>query len=479
MRKLLFLTAGVCLLLSNQVVLAVDGAMPFTLTPASPPISGAAGAMLDGQVRKLGFDPDSEAGKLVRKWLVQTLTDPDWRKVMAPPSGRPGDNPSDASIANRLGATLSPHERETLLRLFLSFVSGLKPEECGQILGRKGSLPGTNILSARQLDALLTLLNSAVKKSARGDMPSESYSIAQALDADSTIEMQTEAELRKNKEITEAEMQDLPAIFNGRHACIAASAVIRSMLEAPEPTKTIASWDFLSSPWHGSASQYVLRTAEHYANNEFGLDKLPAQLASQLPASGSKPLGFRSVAIEGDWENQSHPEFDGRYRKTYWNLHDTGAVATFLSRADADKEVVYGRFATEFGFAGLRDQEVGTGIRISPPAVFPASQFSMASESNVVPQPNKSFRVPATQPSVDDVGDYQCQTYGKYPASKVFKDLTGDAVDVSCHAVSVTGVTKYQVREAYLYDYSISVRLFEIDKDGLTVSRIRDVTVTQ
>ena len=61
----------------------------------------------------------------------------------------------------------------------------------------------------------------------------------------------------------------------------------------------------------------------------------------------------------------------------------------------------------------------------------------------------------------------------------MFRDLKGDAVDVSCQAVTGTGVTKYQVREAYLYDYSISVRLFEIDKDGLTMSRIRNVAVTQ
>jgi hypothetical protein len=114
-----------------------------------------------------------------------------------------------------------------------------------------------------------------------------------------------------------------------------------------------------------------------------------------------------------------------------------------------------------------------------PPAVFPASDFAEVSESNFVPQPHRSFRLPVTQPSTDHVRNAECETYGKYPASTVAPNLTGDAVDVSCQAISNTGAMKYQVREAYLYDYSISVRLFEIDKYGLTVSRIRNVTVTQ
>ncbi|AXL53313.1 hypothetical protein DSC91_006682 [Paraburkholderia caffeinilytica] len=478
MRRILFLVAGGCLLLSNQVALALDGAQQNTSAPAAPQIAAPPEAMLDAQVSKLGFEPNSEAGKVARKWVVQIATDPDWSKVMAPPSGQPGDS-SRNGITNRFGANLSPHERETLLRLFLGVVSGLKPEQCERMFGGEGPPVGSNPLSAKQLGELLTLLNSAVKKGAHGDAPRESYSIAQALDADSTAEMRTEAELRKSRDITASEMQDIPAILKGKHACIAASAMFRSLLALPEPVRTVATWDFLSSPWHGTASQHVLQTAEHYANSEFGLDKLPTQLASRLPAAGSRPLSFRSAVVEGEWENPSHPQFDGRYRKTYWNLRNSGAVATFLSRADADKEIVWGHFQTEFGFAGLRGQEVGTGIRILPPQVFPASQFSMANESNFVPQPNSSFRIPATQPSTEDVRDYQCETYGKYPASRVFRDLTGDAVDVSCQAVSSTGASKYQIREAYLYDYSISVRLFEIDKDGLTFSRIRNVTVTQ
>jgi hypothetical protein len=87
------------------------------------------------------------------------------------------------------------------------------------------------------------------------------------------------------------------------------------------------------------------------------------------------------------------------------------------------------------------------------------------------------FQMPATQPSTDDVSNYECETYGKYPASKLFRGLTGDAVDVSCRAVSRTDEPKYQVREAFLYDYNISVRLFEIDNYGLTMSRVHDVTI--
>ena len=479
MRILPYLAVGVCALLSNQAALAVDGASSYTFTPATPQVVTPPEAMLDAQVRNLGFEPNSDAGKLAKKWVVQIATDPDWKSVMAHASGRPGDKSSNDGGMSGFGANLSPQEREALLRLFLGVVSGLKPEQCERMFGGEGPPVGSNILSARQLYALMTLLNSAVKRSAHSDAPKESYSIAQALDADGALEMHLEAMLRKNKEISASEMEDMPAILKGKHACIAASAMLRSFLEAPEPTRTVATWDFLSSPWHGTASQHVLQTAEHYANSEFDLNKLPAQLASRLPAAGSRPLGFRSVVVEGDWENRSRPEFDARYRKTYWNLHNSGAVATFLSRADADKELVWGFFQTEFGFAGLRVQEVGTGIRILPPEVFPASQFSMASESNFVPQPNSSFRIPATQPSIEDVRDYQCETYGKYPASKVFPDLKGDAVDVSCQAVSGTGSTKHQIREAYLVDYSISVRLFEIDKDGLTMSRIRSVTVTQ
>ncbi len=476
MRKLSLLTASVCLAVSSQAAVAVDGTRPFNLTAGAPQIAAPAEEMLDAQVRQFGFEPDNEAGQVTKRWLIQIATDPAWRKVMASSSDKPGDN---GSVMNRLGAALSARERETLLRLLLRVMSGLRPEQCSKMHGGDGPPVGANVLSAKQLNALLTLLNTAVQRTAHTEGPTESYSIAQALNADSTVEMLSEAELRKNKEITASEMQDTPAIFEGKHACIAALATIRSILEAPEPTRTVATWDFLSSPWHGLASQHVLQTAEHYANSEFGLNRLPTQLASRLPAPGSRPVGFRSVVVEGEWENPSHPQFEGRYRKTYWNLHNSGAVATFLSRADADKEVVWGYFQTEFGFAGLRDQEVGTGVRILPPQVFPASQFSMASETHFVPEPNSSFRIPATQPSTEGVRDYRCESYGKYPASKVFRDLKGDAVDVSCQAVSGTGATKYQIREAYLFDYSISVRLFEVDKDGLTMSRIRSVTVTQ
>lgn len=479
MRKIAFLTTGVCLLLASQSAFAVDGSQLYPFSPTAPQAAAPADAMLDAQVRNFGFEPNSEAGKLAKNWLVQIMTDLDWRRVIAPPSGQPGKDTSADSPVNRVGATLTAHERETLFRLFLGIVSDMHPQQCMQILGKAGPPAGVNVLSAKKLNELMNLLNTAVKRSARGDTPMESYSIAQALDAGSKVEMRTEAALRKNKEISASEMEDMPAIFAGKHACIAASATLRSLLEAPEPTRTVASWDMLSSPWHGTASQHVLQKAEQYAMSEFGLDSLPAQLVSRLPVSGSKPLGFRSAVVEGDWDNRLHPEFNKPYRKTYWNLGDTGAVATFLSRADTDKELVWGNFATEFGFAGLRDQEVGTGIRILPPAVFPPSDFAEVSDGNLVPQPNSSFRLPVTQPSTEHVRNAQCETYGKYPASMVAPNLTGDAVDVSCQAISNTGAIKYQVREAYLYDYSISVRLFEIDNDGLTVSRIRSVTMTR
>lgn len=87
--------------------------------------------------------------------------------------------------------------------------------------------------------------------------------------------------------------------------------------------------------------------------------------------------------------------------------------------------------------------------------------------------------MPETQPSADHVRDYQCETYGKYPASQVFPGLTGEAVDVSCRSSSDSGISKFQVREAYLYDYKISVRLLDIDDDGLIVSRIRNVTLSR
>lgn len=139
----------------------------------------------------------------------------------------------------------------------------------------------------------------------------------------------------------------------------------------------------------------------------------------------------------------------------------------------------YGRFVTEFGFVELREQEVGSTIRILPPEVFPALQSSMVNGDGFVVKPNASFIVPATQPSADHVRDYRCETYGKYPASRVFPALTGDAVDVSCQSSSDDGIANSQVREAYLYDYNISVRLLDIDDDGLTVSRVRNVTIVR
>lgn len=43
----------------------------------------------------------------------------------------------------------------------------------------------------------------------------------------------------------------------------------------------------LSSPWHHTAVQHVLDTAEKYAASEFDLEKLPHQLLTRLPAAGS------------------------------------------------------------------------------------------------------------------------------------------------------------------------------------------------
>ena len=53
-----------------------------------------------------------------------------------------------------------------------------------------------------------------------------------------------------------------------------------------------------------------------------------------------------------------------------------------------------------------------------------------------------------------------------------------EAVVTSLEAYTVAQ-RKAEKNDSYLYDYSISVRLFEIDKDGLTMSRIRNVAVTQ
>ncbi|MFM0691356.1 hypothetical protein PQQ64_03580 [Paraburkholderia graminis] len=474
MSKLPLFAVGVCLFLSGQAAVAVDGARPYAVTAAAPAIPAPADDTLNAQVRRFGFEPNSDAGRVIKRWLIQIATDPAWQTAVASSSGEPGGS---GSLMRRLGTALSPREREALLRVLLSAISGLKPEECSKMRGGDGPPVGANVLSAKQLDALLSVVNSAVQRTAHVEGPKESYSIAQALDADSTVEMLSQAELRKTKEIDASEMQDMPAIFEGKHSCIAALATIRAFLNAPEPARTVATWDFLSSPWHGLASTHVLQTADDYANDEFGRDKLPAELASRLPPPRTRQLGFRRLVIEGEWENRSHPEVAGRYRKTYWNLDDSGTVASFLSRADEGKQTVWGFFQTEYGFAGLRNQEVGTGIRILSPQLFPRSQFPKASESNFVPKPDSMFQMPATQPSTDDVSNYECETYGKYPASKLFRGLTGDAVDVSCRAVSRTDEPKYQVREAFLYDYNISVRLFEIDNYGLTMSRVHDVTI--
>jgi hypothetical protein len=132
MSKLSLLTASVCLLVSSQAAVAVDRTRPFTVTTGAPQIAAPAEEMLDAQVRQFGFEPNSEAGQVTRRWLLQIATDPAWRKVMASSSGKPGDN---GSVMNRLGAALSPRERETLLRLVLSVMSGLRPAQCSKMHG--------------------------------------------------------------------------------------------------------------------------------------------------------------------------------------------------------------------------------------------------------------------------------------------------------------------------------------------------------
>lgn len=137
-----------------------------------------------------------------------------------------------------------------------------------------------------------------------------------------------------------------------------------------------------------------------------------------------------------------------------------------------------GYLSTEYGYQSIRAQPISGSVRYPAPRLLAPDAYPILDNGGPIPEPNSVYLSPPLQRDSGAVQGSRCESFEKYPASQVFKDFTGDAVDVSCKSMSDKAVT-YQNREAYLYDYGISVRLFEINEDGLSVSRIREVSITR
>ncbi|MFM0738222.1 hypothetical protein PQQ51_13350 [Paraburkholderia xenovorans] len=440
--------------------------MPTTLPPE----------VIAKAVAGMGLDPDSEKGQIAGRWFEHSVADPDWRAMLYQNGGldlkASGDTPTYSG-----GARLGPEDRLKVIRLITGFASTLTPSECEALFtSRKGDDKLLKQLSAKQLDDMMKTFDVFIQTTAHAHSEPESYSIDQLLEAGSDIEARTEAALKREHLDTDPPSDtDAPGKSHDQ-SCKQMLTTFRTLQDAPDPTRRIVTWDLLSSPWAGTVFTHVLRTPDAFVASHFDLNRLPADMQQHLPAPGSRPLGYTKIVIEGDWENSTAEEKRTPYEETYWNLSDTGLVNRFT--LGHPEKPSFGYFSTEYGYKSIRGQRISGGEAYAAPKLLAPSTYRMLDDGGVIPQPNRVYLSPRLQPVAQGVHDAQCESLGKYPASQVFKDFTGDAVDVNCKSVNDNGVT-YQNREAYLYDYGISVSLFEIDKDGLSVSRIRKVTITR
>lgn len=478
--KSAFLAAGLASCLSLTCVIpladaAIEAPAPqpgLTLPKQSVPANINAG--IDAQVRKMGFDPETDAGRAVVRWMRQIALDPDWRPMLVSTNG-------GRQLMREMGTLLSPSERETLLRVFGQLIASWTPAQCQQVFGGKGI--ETNVmaaLTATQVNQVMATVDAAVKRRARGDVRKESYPIGQVMEADGVIEARSLALVRQMRDVPPNEINDMRMLMAGPHACQATAAVLQTTLGAPEPTRSIATWDLIAAPWRGSAAQYVLMTPEGYARERFSREALPAGLVARLPEKGAHPLGFSRIDVDGVLHGPSPHDAGQPYHDSIWNLDDSGVTTTFTSWRVGNRPPTFGHFETALGFTTLRAQSVGTAIHIVAPTEYVPTQYATVVPAMLEPEPLSSFREPTTQPSPQGGREARCAVTAKYPASDIAPNLTGDAADISCRIVGDKGDDdiKYQLRESYLYDYRVSLRRMSIDANGIHLSDIRKITIT-
>lgn len=477
--KIRTLTAIVfCLLAYSTTPSAETRPSGYAFATAPTPAVTLPPTVVDSMVKAMGLEPDSEAGRVATRWFKHAFSDPDLREPLRSLLESKTTPTSDTSRFP-LGMSFSADQRVHFIRSVLHFLSSLTSRQCATFSKGQGyTTKAISQLSPVQLDEMFGLIEWTLKTSVQSHTQHESYTTEQLLDADNAVEMHAEAAVAKQHSIEPALLQDPPALLASRHACGVVTTMLKTLLQTAEPTRSIATWDLLSSPWAGFIFQHLLRNPDQYIDQHFDVSALPPHLVEHLPAAGSRPLGYKRIVVDADWENRSTPSVNGRYQKTYWNLHDTGVVATASRGLDDVGNPTSGSFATEYGEFALTDQTIGSGYRVVPPSRFPSSDYPTLDGGGPIPQPNSKYREPVPQPSRERLREIRCETFEKYPASTIEKDLTGDAVDVSCQAIWDKGV-KYESRDSYLYDYNISIRRFEIDSDGLSVLRIRNITVTR
>ncbi len=478
--KLSLFAATVCGLIGLSNLHAAE-ALPSQQGLASAPQSQTMPstlprAVIEQAVRGMGLDPASEKGQVAGRWFERSFLDADLRALLYQNGGvdlkASGDKPVFPA-----GARLQPEQRLMLVKLFADYASTLTKPQCQALFAsQKGDNKLLELLSARQLDELMKVFDVLLHTAAHAQGDAESYPIDQVLRAESDVEERVEAALKRQHIDTAFPSVGDPPGKSNTDVCVQMTTLLRTVLQTPEPTRRVVTWDLLSAPWSGTVFEHVLRKPDQFLTSHFDLGTLPAGLQQRLPAPGSRPLEYTKIVIAGDEENSTAHEKSTAYEETYWNLRDTGLVNRL--GLNHPERPVYGYLSTEYGYQSIRAQPISGSVRYPTSRLLAPDAYPILDNGGPIPEPNSVYLSPPLQRDSGAVQGSRCESFEKYPASQVFKDFTGDAVDVSCKSMSDKAVT-YQNREAYLYDYGISVRLFEINEDGLSVSRIREVSITR
>lgn len=223
-----------------------------------------------------------------------------------------------------------------------------------------------------------------------------------------------------------------------------------------------------------------MQQAESFARSRYSLGALPPALVAQLPPRGTSPLGFRRLQIDSDYVTLG--ESDSRLMKsqqTYWNFDDNGVVSSHSIWLMGTTRVLSTSYSVDLGVLPLRFQaknylERGSAPRVREmrPATYPdVRRFSTPLE------PAVAIEIPAVLPDPEEVERYRCTSASLYPARRLHANFDGDAINLSCDAMTANGNVKYSFIDAYLYAYQVTFRLSQLQDGVKQIGRVRRAVV--
>jgi hypothetical protein len=407
--------------------------------------------MIRAAVTRLGIDPDSPKGQILTGFMNKVSNDPQLQTALR---GRKWPPHVDLSPASRLE--------------FLQLFKGIhveSPDDCLAMQTHQGDFAEQiKLMSPHGLQLLIDLVQFPMKHSRTVGEMEESYTTAELLEVEAGVDS-----------LPELKAPGTPT--SGMKYCQLLGSTIDAVVAMPETSQRIATFLLLKKiegDTVGSAT--VLADPYAYLDEAFDERALPQSIQQGLPPSGSRPLPFARLAIQGQWVNELKPAAASHFLDTYINRHNNGVLSELLVPVSPSGQPDYAQFTLNFGIEMLRSQDVGKNT--THMAEMPDSdRWIQAANQSLVEGETIAFPLP--QPMRDGAVVANCRVGGTRAASTVFASLHGPAVDLKCTSVDGSGKVTEEDDNVWLPEYQLTLNTSWRDDSGTTRLVIDKITITR